>query len=203
MVFCMIVGELLVASIVNAQRNPPVDVVAVKLDDSFDTESSLKLDSSISMLRRVFNSEEFAIDVAHTKFLIANNKKTNAEIYLMIVTGMNNYLNASIDGQVALKVKLFNEFAGSGNFGITDMVTRETRTHRCYVLDNDVKCYASHLAHEYMHQIGFIDKKRFIFFGTKTRSVPYIIGNIVDKLLKNNSKCISIDKSCTKPVSNR
>lgn len=198
----ILLGILFAVMPVRAQRIPPVDVIAIKLDNSFDPTSANKLDEAIALLAQTLNSEEFAREVLHARFRIAAHKKNSVDIYKLIVTGMNNYEGASEDLEVALKVKLFDEFVGHGNFGITDMDTRETRTHRCYVLKNDVTCYASHLAHEYMHQVGFIDKKRFILFGTKTRSVPYVIGDIVHKLLGNTSECEAIDENCTiQPIS--
>lgn len=195
-ILCVAFSAILFGTPVYAQP-ASVSVTATQLDNSFDSASQAKLNEAISMLSDIFNSEKFAQKILHAQLRFANRSQSRVDIFTMVVTGMND-INSSKDGAVTIKVKLFDEYAGHGNFGITDMETRETRTHRCYVLNNDVKCYASHLAHEYMHQIGFLDKKRFVLFGTKDRSVPYVVGDIVDELLDNKSKCVAIEQTCNR-----
>jgi hypothetical protein len=48
-----------------------------------------------------------------------------------------------------------------------------------------------------MHEIGFLDDRTWAF-GTKTKSVPYKIGNIIDTLIGNTTPCIAKDETCTK-----
>lgn len=173
-----------------------VKVNAIQVDSSFDQVSLSKLNEAVKILDIIFNSEEFARDVSHTEFSVGNFGLENYQILELIKSGADNYIGKPKDYSIDIRVKVFNEYFGHGNFGITDMGTRVTRTHRCYILKNDVKCYISHLAHEYMHEIGFYDNKTWLL-GTKTKSVPYKIGNIVDKLIENATPCIAKDETCT------
>lgn len=169
------------------------------MDDSFDSLSLKKLNKAVFLLEEAFNSAEFAKRVSETKFKVGAYGLSSAQILELIKSGKDNYINAAGDSSIDLRIKVFNEYAGYGNFGFTDMVTRITRTHRCYIHYNDVKCYASHLAHEYLHQIGFYDKKTFILgLGTKTKSVPYKIGGIVDDIIGNTVHCVAQQRTCEK-----
>jgi hypothetical protein len=174
-----------------------VKVTPIFVDDSFDDVSLSKLNEAVILLENAFNSNEFSNRVLNTKFGVGNFRLTSSEILEVIKSGMDNYTGKPKDFSIDLRIKLFDQYFGHGNFGITDMNTRVTRTHRCYILQNDVKCYASHLAHEYLHQIGFYDDRTW-FLGTKTKSVPYKIGNIIDDIIGNDSHCIAIDATCTK-----
>lgn len=174
-----------------------VKVNAIKIDDSFDSTSDEILDNSIKELELVFNSNEFKRMVLAENFKVGNYGLSSTEIYDLIISGKDNYINKPQDNSIDIRVKLFDNYAGHGNFGYTDMQTRITRTHRCYVLQNSVKCYTSHLAHEYMHQIGFYDNRTWLF-GKKTQSVPYKIGRIIDKLIKNDAKCLAKSENCLK-----
>lgn len=173
-----------------------VKVNAIQVDISFDLASLARLNVAVKVLDSIFNSEEFAREVLHTEFNVGNFGLKNYQILELIKSGVDNYKDKPKDYSIDIRVKVFNEYFGYGNFGITDMDTRITRTHRCYILHNDVKCYISHLAHEYMHQIGFYDDKEWLF-GTKTKSVPYKIGNIVNKLIGNVTPCLAKDETCS------
>jgi len=174
-----------------------VKVQAIQVDSSFDNASLLKLQDAVKVLDSIYNSEAFAQAVLHTEFNVGNFGLSNSQILELIRSGADNYKDRPKDYSNDIRVKLFNEYFGHGNFGITDMNTRVTRTHRCYILHNDVKCYISHLGHEYMHQIGFYDERTW-FAGTKTKSVPYKIGNIIDALIDNPTHCLAKDETCTK-----
>lgn len=184
---------LLLPSLNFAQQR--VKVNAIQVDSSFDQASLAKLNEAVKILDSIFNSEEFAQAVCHTEFNVGNYNLKNYQILELIRSGADNYKDKPKDYSIDIRVKVFNEYFGHGNFGITDMNTRVTRTHRCYILHNDIKCYISHLAHEYMHQIGFYDK-RYRGVGTKTKSVPYKIGNIVDTLIGNTNPCLAKDETC-------
>lgn len=171
-------------------------VRTIEVDNSFDKESRLKLRAATKQLEEILNSEAFAREVLHEKFNVGNNGLSSAEIYELIISGINDYKSNSKDYSIDLLLSVFDKYVGSGNFGKTNMKTRITSTHRCFILNNNVKCYTSHLAHEYMHQVGFYDKRKWIV-GTKTQSVPYKIGNIVNKLTGNSEICKAINKDCS------
>lgn len=174
-----------------------VRINAIQVDNSFDSLSLLKLQKAVKMLDSIFNSEEFARKVLHTDFKVGNCGLENYEILELIKSGQDSIKGKPKDYSIDLRIQVFDSYLGNGNFGVTDMDSKITTTHRCYILQNDVKCYASHLAHEYMHQIGFYDKRRW-GVGTKTFSVPYEIGDIVDEMLGNTNPCQAIDKTCPK-----
>jgi hypothetical protein len=174
-----------------------VKVTPIFIDDSFDSVSLSKLHDATKILQNVFNSEQFRTEMLASDFRVGAYKLKGSDIYEILMTGKNNYNNSPPDGSIDLRLKVFDEYFGFGNFGVTDMDNRVTRTHRCFILHNDLKCYVSHLAHEYMHQIGFYDERTWRF-GTKTKSVPYMVGDIVDKLIGNNLLCAAKDMKCSK-----
>lgn len=173
-----------------------VRVNAIQVDSSFDSYSFIKLNEAVKVLDSIYNSEAFAQAVLNTNFNVGNYGLKNTQILELIKSGADNYRGKPKDYSIDIRIGLFNEYLGYNNFGITDMNTRITRTHRCYILHNDIKCFVSHLAHEYMHQIGFYDEKKWIL-GTKTKSVPYKIGNIVDNLIGNLTDCLARNETCT------
>ncbi|MEN5195777.1 hypothetical protein [Sphingobacterium faecium] len=189
--FCCI---LWLGKVAIAQQHVTVNVI--KVDSTFDKESASRLEFATTELERVFNSDAFHQAVLREKFTVGNYNLTSAEIYELIVSGMDNYKDKPKDYSIDLRVSVFPNYQGHGNYGITDMNTRITRTHRCFILNNDVKCYIGHLAHEYMHQIGFYDERTWVLLGKKTSSVPYRIGNIVNKLIGNDDACPAINKTC-------
>jgi hypothetical protein len=188
---------ILFSVIANSQNHAVVN--PIKIDDSFDGISDLRLQQAVIELERIFNSEEFAQAVLHENFKVGNYGLSSSQIYDLIVSGVDNYKDKPKDYSIDLRVKIFDEYFGHGNFGVTDMNTRVTRTHRCYILQNDLKCYISHLAHEYMHQIGFLDNRSFQGLRiVKTNSVPYKIGNIVGRLISEPKNCHFVNSTCTK-----
>lgn len=172
-------------------------VRAIEVDSSFDHVSRTKLQQSVKILDSIFNSKAFEEQVLKANLKIGNHNLSNNQILELIRSGADNYRNKPADYSIDIRVKVFDDYYGHNNFGVTNMETRITGTHRCYILESDIKCYVSHLAHEYMHQIGFTDDRSWAL-GTKTKSVPYKIGNIVNELIGNKSKCLAIDKSCPK-----
>lgn len=180
-----------------SQNLTPVNIILTD-SNKFDSLSLSKLKFATQTLEEVFNSDGFRQAVLNENFNVGNNNLSASQIYEIIISGMDNYINKPKDNSIDIRLDIFDRYYGHNNFGITDMETRITRTHRCYILENDLNCYVSHLAHEYMHQIGFYDKRSGMFgTGTKTKSVPYKIGNIVDKLISNSSFCRAINRTCT------
>jgi hypothetical protein len=170
------------------------------LNDSFDAVSEQRLNNSMQSLQEIFNSDEFKVLVRAADLSVGNRNLTNVQILQLILSGANNYKNAAPDGVIEFPVRVFDKYKGWGNFGTTFMKpsnARITETHRCYILNNSPECYTAHLAHEYMHLIGFTDK-RDGWFGPKTNAVPYRIGNIVEELLGGNLGCSAQKTTCSK-----
>lgn len=175
----------------------PVVVKYIIQDNSFDSLSFAKLAESTKILENVINSTDFKTKILGTQFTVGNFDLTSSQIFDLIISGKDNYKDKPADGSIDLRLSLFDKYLGYDNFGLTNMTTRVTSTHRCYVLYNDIKCYVSHLAHEYLHQIGFSDVRTWLF-GTKTKSVPYKVGDIVDELIHNGEFCAAQHQTCRK-----
>ena len=172
--------------------------ITVVQNDNFDAVSLKKLDSAITILDSVFNSNEFRKELSKINFNVGNRGLTNDEIATMILTGQDD-VGEPQDSSIDLRLRVYDNYKGGNEFGNTGMKTRVTSTHRCYILNNNVECYVSHLAHEYMHQIGFYDVKSWKGFKrTKTGSVPYKVGNLVSRLIKNSSHCVAQHSNCSK-----
>lgn len=181
-----------------AQDQIYVTVKPHYMDDSFDDASKLKLKEAVQKLEQVFNSEKFAQLVAAEKFKVGHFNMSAADIYDLIKSGKNNYQGSVADSVIDLKLKLYDKFKGGSEFGRTMMSSRITETHRCYVLENSVDCYVVHLAHEYMHQIGFSDIRSLRALFKKTSSVPYKIGDIVRDCLGTTDHCEAKKSTCKK-----
>jgi hypothetical protein len=178
----------------HAQR---VHINPILVDSSFDAASLQKLQEACALLDSVLNSPAFADTVRKTRFRRFNRGLTSEQILDVILSGMNDYSRAPKDYSIDLRVSIYDRYKGGSEYGNTNMnKPRVTTTHRCYVLNNDVRCYASHLAHEYMHQIGFVDSERL--WQKKDGSVPYLINGIVDALLNTPGVCPAQTGVCTK-----
>lgn len=189
--------ELLIFSILNflvwnlnAQSKVKINPILIEETYKFDSISLKKLNNAVGILKVVLNSKEFEDSVLNETFKIGNNNLSSSEIFEIIISGQDNYKNKRKDYSIDLRLSIFDNYAGSNNFGFTNMNTRITRTHRCYIINNETKCYVSHLSHEYMHQIGFYDKRTWLF-GKKTESVPYKMGRIIDSIINNDKKCLA------------
>lgn len=192
----LIILVCICVSIVSKGLGQPVRVNAIIVDSSFDAASLAKLQQACALLDSVFNSQGFEDSVKKEKFNRFSKGKSSAEILEIIQSGMDYYEDKPKDYSIDLRVSLYDKYEGGSEYGRTDMNTRVTSTHRCYVLHNDVKCYVSHLVHEYLHQIGFVDSKHL--WQKKTGSVPYLIGDIVDKIIRTPGVCPAQKGTCKK-----
>lgn len=174
-----------------------IKINPILVDSSFDSVSNAKLQQAVFIMDSVFNTKSFAQEVLSSTFDVGNEGLSSQDILALLFSGKDHFKDTLYDGCIDLRLKVFDSYYGSLNFGITDMSTHITRTHRCFILQNNVKCYVSHLAHEYMHQIGFYDWHS-TWIGPKTQSVPYKIGNIVDKLIGNTGPCLAKKEECKK-----
>lgn len=182
-------------NIASAQQKVKINPIII--DNNFDDASLNKLNEAAKILDSVFNSNEFIKQVLATSFKVGNFGLSNGDILEIIKSGMDSLANKPKDYSIDIRVTVYDKYKGGDEFGRTNMNTHVTETHRCYILNNDVRCYASHLAHEYLHQIGFYDEKTWIF-GKKNKSVPYKIGDIVDRIIGNTNPCYAQHSTCTK-----
>lgn len=182
-----------------SRAQPQVRVQPVLVDSSFDAASEVKLHIAVALLDSIYNSEAFAQAVLAETFSVGNYSLSGAAILEIIRSGMDNYKDAEKDYSIDLRVRVYDAYKGGKEYGNTQMNSRITATHRCYILNNDVHCYVSHLAHEYMHEIGFYDVKSWVGLKrTKINSVPYKVGGIVSRIMNKKYQCAYQTSTCKK-----
>lgn len=185
------------ASIAVAQQQLKIKVIFT--DSSFDDASKAKLYQAVALLDSVYNSKAFGELVLAENFNVGNHNLSSADILELVRSGMDNYKGALKDYSMDLRLNVYDFYKGGKEYGNTKMKSRITSTHRCYILKNDFTCYATHLAHEYMHEIGFYDVKSWDGIKRiKTNSVPYKIGRIVTKIINKPNKCSYQTTTCKK-----
>jgi len=152
-----------------------------------------------NLLNEILNSNEFKYRVLNTSFdwvditKTALPKMTNQEVLDILYPQNKTHTMEVKITKMGIK---YIKFWGSGTIGVTSLYDPSTVTFIKDWLDispNNYNCtmliYASHLAHEYCHQIGFADKN---YDQPKYRNVvPYAIGDIFCDLInqKYNSNC--------------
>jgi hypothetical protein len=153
------------------------------------------VNDAVLILNDIMNSEEFKNRVQNFTFDwvdIANGgigKIENDLVYDTLIRKKNNHIMKLKLTKMGLK---YIKFWGSGTIGVTSLYQASTITflkpwinispehYQCTLIT-----YASHLAHEYCHQIGFTDKN---YNQASFRNVvPYAIGDIFCDLA--NDKC--------------
>lgn len=131
---------------------------------------------------RVLNSVEFRWAVLQAKFTETNGL-TNKEIYDLIISGADK--DREPDFMLDIYVHSYqkkNRVKKNRVLGYTYMSTYKTWINRRYLADldpkrpDDVRHLAGHIAHEAMHNMGFMHNH------DKYSSVPYVIGRIVRNL---------------------
>ncbi|WP_293304109.1 hypothetical protein [Pedobacter sp. UBA5917] len=176
-----------------------VSVKPIFIDSSFDSISKVKAYESVKILDSVFNSDAFEELVLAEKFTVGNNSLSSVDILDLIRGGADNFKGSPKDYSIDLRLGVYDAYKGGKEYGNTKMASRITYTHRCYIIKNATRCYASHLAHEYMHEIGFYDVKSWEGVRrTKANSVPYKIGNIVARIIGKPSGCSYQTSTCKK-----
>lgn len=164
--------------------------INVNYISGFSEAEKERANMAIDLLRKLINTEEFAIKVREIPSFTRNTipQKTGGEKYyheeILNLIRSGEDLNSEADGVINLKLKLYD--GERSEVGHTSMSTLEISTFRGYFADNDIAYYASHLMHEYMHVIGFTHGK-FDMFKKRHKTVPYRIGKTVFKMLTANA----------------
>lgn len=165
-------------------------IIKIEESKNYDEFSLNKLTEAVRLLDSVLVTEDFKTRVLNAKF-VGTKGKSNQEIYDYLMSGNSKY-DSSNDKIVNLYLAEYSKYAGGNELGVT--VGKKTSTHRCFILKNDVRCLVGHLIHEYLHVMGFSHRK-ISSEKPKLKTVPYVIGNIVKKML-SSPKCPAIKKNC-------
>jgi hypothetical protein len=143
-----------------------------------------KLDGAMKLLGDVLNSREFRDAVLASKFDgkpgFASDTRSPQEVYATIRAAKENYTSQA-DGEVDLNVNLesFSWFQRKV-VGYTTPSSDTITTNRRFFSGFDQSEIAGHLAHEWLHKIGF--DHDFNATARRPFSVPYELGELIEKL---------------------
>ncbi|MFO0597505.1 MAG: hypothetical protein U0228_19520 [Myxococcaceae bacterium] len=143
-----------------------------------------KLDQAMGLFANVLNSREFRDAVLGSKFAgkpgFASDSRSPAEVYAVIRAAKENYTSAA-DGEVDLNVNLesFSWFQRKV-VGYTTPQSDTITTNRRFFSGFEPSEIAGHLAHEWLHKLGF--DHDFNATSQRPYSVPYELGELVERL---------------------
>ena len=143
-----------------------------------------KLEQATKLMADVLNSTEFRDAVLSAEFGgkpgFASETRSPREIYSTIRAGKENY-TASADGEVDLNLKLENFSWFQRNVvGYTTESSDTLTTNRKFYSGYEASEVAGHLAHEWLHKLGF--EHDFKATTRRPDSVPYELGELVERL---------------------
>lgn len=145
-----------------------------------------KLDQATTLMARVLNSREFKDAVLSSTFGgrpgFASDTRTPAEVYATIRAAKERSTGAA-DGEVDLNVRLesFSWFQRHV-VGYTTPGSDTITTNRRFFAGYEPAEVAGHLAHEWLHAIGF--EHDFRATAQRPSSVPYEVGELVERLAR-------------------
>jgi hypothetical protein len=162
----------------------PIQVRLQKLE-GFSTAEQDKLAQAAGVLERVLNSVEFREAVLSHRFqgkegYADGSGMTNQQIYEAIRSGKESF-EQTADGEVDLNLNLralswFQRNVVGYTTESSDTVTLNRRFFSSYTPAE----VASNLCHEWLHKLGF--EHDFRSTARRSHSVPYAIGDLVEKL---------------------
>lgn len=139
-----------------------------------------KLGEATDLMAKVLNSREFRHAVLSSKF--TGEARSPREIYESIRAAKENFTDAA-DGEVDLNLKLENfSWFQRKVVGYTTPSSDTITTNRRFFGSYEPAEVAGHLAHEWLHKLGFEHDHA----ATRDRpfSVPYAVGDLVERLAK-------------------
>ncbi len=152
----------------------------------YSTTERQKLDQATKLMADVLNSKEFRDAVLSAEFDgkpgFASDDRSPTEVYATIRAAKENYTDAA-DGEVDLNLNLENFSWFQRNVvGYTTESSDTLTTNRKFFSGYDATEVAGHLAHEWLHKLGF--EHDFKATARRPDSVPYELGELVEKLAK-------------------
>lgn len=167
------------------EPSAPMRVSLGKVTGYAPTERA-KLDQAMKLFENVLNSREFRSAVLGATFDgkpgFASDTRSPSEVYAAIREGKENYAPVA-DGEVDLNVNLesFSWFQRKV-VGYTTPSSDTITTNRRFFSGFEAAEVAGHLAHEWLHKIGF--DHDFNATARRPQSVPYELGELVERLAK-------------------
>lgn len=154
--------------------------------NGYTTNEQKKLGEATNLMAKVLNSREFRDAVMNATYAgkpgFADEARSPREIYEAIRGAKENFTDAA-DGEVDLNLKLENfSWFQRKVVGYTTPSSDTITTNRRFFGSYEPAEVAGHLAHEWLHKVGFEHDHA----ATRDRpySVPYAVGDLVDKLAK-------------------
>lgn len=167
------------------EPSAPMRVSLGKVTGYSTTERS-KLDQATTLMANVLNSREFRDAVLSSTFNgkpgFASDSRSPQEVYAAIRAAKENYTDAA-DGEVDLNLNLesFSWFQRNV-VGYTTEGSDTITTNRKFFSNYEPAEMAGHLAHEWLHKLGF--EHDFKATARRPESVPYELGDLVERLAR-------------------
>ena len=151
------------------------------------------LDSAVTAIEKTINSDEFKTEVLSKNFSFKKNwfksfeKYTNKEVYDLIMLAQEVHGDQA-NSQIDLHLKVLEEDGGKV-YGYGNPEDEMIFTYRSFLDDPNttVGDYANHIVHEWSHKIGFEHAFSIVLDPNWLKSVPYAVGNLVQKLIEKNN----------------
>jgi hypothetical protein len=143
--------------------------------DNFDYYQTQKLISSIEMLEKVINTNEFYKRFMELK-LTSTHGMSNQEIYDLMMSGAE-VLEPIEDNEADLFLTMY--YSNNSTVGYTYSNTKEKWVNKKFFDNYDASGIAKNLIHEWMHKLGFGHKS-----SKELTSVPYATGFLIEEMVK-------------------
>lgn len=139
-----------------------------------------KLGAATDLMAKVLNSREFRDAVMGSKY--TSDSRSSREIYEAIRGAKENFTDAA-DGEVDLNLNLENfSWFQRKVVGYTTPSSDTITTNRRFFGSYEPAEVAGHLAHEWLHKLGF--EHDHAATRDRPKSVPYAVGELVERLAK-------------------
>lgn len=168
---------------------PPVDVfepsapmrVSLGKVTGYTTSEKQKLGAATDLMANVLNSREFR-DAVLSSPGYADEARSPQDVYSAIRAAKENFTTAA-DGEVDLNLSLqtFSWFQRK-TVGYTTPSSDTITSNRRFFASYAPAEVAGHLTHEWLHKLGF--EHDHAATSDRPRSVPYAIGELVERLAK-------------------
>ncbi len=156
-------------------------IVKLKTVTNYDVICLQKLNRAVALVDSVVQLPEFERRI-RKKITVQKKFRSKKKILARFYSGAN-VVDPEKDGTIDLIVSTYNKYEGGLSFGRTSERTGKITTHKCFILNNDVRCLAKHLLHEYVHSMGYKHFRIMKGFGLFHKTVPYVFGTVLGDML--------------------
>jgi hypothetical protein len=151
----------------------------------FSFNDTKKYKSSVRLLEEAINSKEFYKLFMELE-LSSDKGMTNQQIYDLMMSGAE-VLDPIVDNEADIFITMY--YSNNSTVGYTYPHTKEKWINKKFFDEYDASQIAKNLIHEYMHKLGFGHVS-----SREHTSVPYAVGFLIEDLVKNILKKISVDQ---------